>query len=229
MKTKRKEANNVSDEENMQVHIVPTQDFGYDQDIDSSSDELEEKPQLEQEPEQQSRWSKRYQRRNPRTGKIIGKAENPAAKFIDLEAVHDTCSESESESSSEDESDGSLKEFVTSEQESESEATEKSQSSSSSSSDFEASDDSFIELKPIRMKKHVKSNNSIMDDNTKMHTDSPFDVEIIPRDTKHKNRDKMDDLMTIQEGRSIVSTGYAFPQSANLKHWYFKPEKANVE
>jgi hypothetical protein len=181
------------------INIVPIQDFGYEKDIDESSED-------EQKNEQRARWSKNFQRRNPKTGEIIGKPEHPAAKFADLEAVHNSCSESESDSSA-DETDGSLKEFITSEDESQSSATEKSEESSESSDSEEPSSDSFIELKPTRMK-NIR--------------EFPFDVTEIPRVSKYQSRDKMDDLMTIQEGREFVNNGYAFPQSANLKDWYFK-------
>jgi hypothetical protein len=198
IKRKQIETEDLSDTED--INIVPIQDFGYQKDIDESSEEEEQKPK-----EQRARWSKNFQRRNPRTGEIIGKPEHPAAKFADLEAVHNSCSESETDSSA-DETDGSLKEFITSENESESSATEKSEESTESSDSEEPSSDSFIELKPTRMNQR----------------EFPFDVTEIPRVKKYESRDKMDDLMTIQEGREFVNNGYAFPQSANLKDWYFK-------
>jgi hypothetical protein len=215
IKRKQVSIEESSDEE--QINVVPVQDFGYDKDIDESTSDSELKQ------EQKARWSKRYQRRNPRTGQIIGKPENPASKFVDLEAIHDNCSDSNL-SSSEDESDGSLKEFVTSEQESDSSASEASDSSESSDSET-ASTDSFIELKkPVRMKKHVNSPVGKNSPKTQIMDTEVFDVSEIPRVKKHQSRDKMDDLMTIKEGQSIVTNGYAFPQSANLKHWYFKPQ-----
>jgi hypothetical protein len=153
---------------------------------------------------------RKFEKRNPRTGESTKKTS--AVRFIDQEAVHESGDSDEETEEESDESDSSLKEFISDDEYFE--PDDSPGDADTDNSDATARpEDSFSSRSVTRRMQAVEGE------------DCPFDV-VESKDVAREMRmeaDELEDWQTIKEGRSIVETGVAFPQDADLDTWYTNP------